>query len=75
MTIEKNTRQIAFSGTVVEMFKDCNGQFGKILLHPAYINIAMQDIKDVHLGDSLAVSMDCIVRECTLSDEKNDENI
>jgi len=72
MTIEKNTRQIAFSGTVVEMFKDSNGQFGKILLHPAYINIAMQDLKDVHLGDSLAVSMDYIVRKCTPSDEKND---
>ena len=75
MTTEKKTRQIEFSGTIVEMYKGSNSQFAKILLHPAYMDVPIQGINDFHLGESISVLMDYIIMKSGPLNVNNDDDM
>lgn len=60
MKTQKDILNVTFSGNVVEIH-DCNdGACAKVLLHPGYFNVNINDMQEMHLGDQLEI--DCEVK-------------
>lgn len=49
----------ALSGHIVEIHVGENKRYGKILCDPYYLNIDLDGLEDVHLGDTVKVNYKC----------------
>jgi len=55
MSPEVTKKQLTLSGNILEIY-DCEGQVcAKILFRPDYLEINIDELKDLHLGDQIEV--------------------
>ena len=64
MPPELTKKKLRLSGNILEIF-DCGDQLcAKILFRPDYLEINIDDLKDLHLGDQIEI--DCTLEICRI---------
>ena len=71
MTELNQSNIISLVGEVVGMYENQGERFFKLRYDPGYVDISLQEIQDVYLGDKVTVDSDLTIKKISPQTEEN----
>ncbi len=63
MTADEQNTRVELSGEIVETFEKNGARYAKIVLKPCHLELTLDAVTDLHLGDEVAVEASITI-EC-----------
>jgi len=71
MTELNHSNIISLVGEIVGVYENQGERFAKIRYDPGYVDIALQEVQDVYLGDKVIVDSDLKIKKISPQTEEN----
>ena len=71
MTELNRSNYIRLVGEIIGIYENQGERFVKLRYDPGYVDISLQEIQDVYLGDKVTVDSDLTIKKISLQTEEN----